>query len=87
MENLRKNPLKTPPLTKSQVADAANELLHESKKLASEIYEEGLNKLNTAEQHVKEYSHHVLRRVQENPVAAICIAGGIGFILSRLLKK
>lgn len=72
---------------KSQVGDAANELLNESKKLANELYEEGINKLSEAEQHFKEYSELFAKKIQEKPLTSILIAGGIGFILSKFLRK
>ena len=72
---------------KSQVSDAANELLNESKKLASELYEEGLHKFTEAEQQVKHYSDQLATKIQEKPLASILIAGGIGFLISKLLRK
>ncbi len=72
---------------KSQVVDAANDLLNEGKKLANEMYENGLNKLNEAEDQMKQYSDQIARKIQDNPLTSILIAGGIGFILSRLLRK
>lgn len=72
---------------KSHVGDAANELLNESKKLASEIYEEGLNKIGEAEEQIKEYSELFIKKIQDKPLTSILIAGGIGFLLSKLLRK
>ncbi len=72
---------------KSHVSDAANELLTESKKLANELYEEGLNKLSEAEQQLKDYSELFTKKIQEKPLTSLIIAGGIGFLLSKLLKK
>ncbi|MDI1351955.1 MAG: hypothetical protein PSV35_04170 [bacterium] len=71
---------------KSHVAEAANELLNESKKLAHELYEEGLNKLNTAEEQVKQYSDHMLLKVQKKPLTSVLMAIGLGFILAKILK-
>jgi ElaB/YqjD/DUF883 family membrane-anchored ribosome-binding protein len=72
---------------KSRVGGAANELLNESKKLANEMYEGSMNKLSTAEEQMKQYSDHMLRKVQNNPLTSMLIAGGIGYILSKLLRK
>jgi ElaB/YqjD/DUF883 family membrane-anchored ribosome-binding protein len=71
----------------SHVSDAASALLNESKKWAHEMREEGLNKVGEAEENMKEYSDQLLRKVQENPLTSVLIAGGIGFLLSTLLKK
>ena len=72
---------------KSQISHAANDLLNESKKLATELYEEGLNKLNGAEQQLKNYSDTFTNKIKERPFTSILIAGGIGFIVSKLLRK
>lgn len=77
----------TPRNTKSQVSHAANDLLTESKKLASAWYEDGLTKLNGAEKQIQTYSKKTAKKVQENPMTSLLIAGGIGFILSRLFMK
>lgn len=71
---------------KAQVNEAAVNLLNESKKMANELYNEGLNKVCEAEDQMKEYSEHLIKKVKENPVSAVLIAGGIGFLLSKILK-
>ncbi|MGL6028708.1 MAG: hypothetical protein ACRC0B_02530 [Legionella sp.] len=71
---------------KAQVNEAAANLLNESKKMANELYNEGLNKVCEAEDQMKEYSEHLIKKVKENPVSAVLIAGGIGFLLSKILK-
>ncbi len=72
---------------KAHVKEAASELLNESKKWANEMREEGLHKITEAEEDIKEYSDQLLKKVQENPLASVLIAGGIGFLLSSLLRK
>ncbi|HBI21648.1 MAG TPA: hypothetical protein DDY37_03535 [Legionella sp.] len=72
---------------KAKVGEAASDLLHEGKKLAQEVYEDGVKKATEVEHEVKEYSDELLAKVQENPLAAVLIAGGVGFLLSMLLKK
>ena len=71
----------------AHVSDAASDLLNDGKKLANELYKESLNQANAIEDQVKEYSDTLLKKVQENPLASVLIAGGIGFLLSTLLKK
>lgn len=66
---------------------AAKDLLDDGKKLANEVYEQGMNKVNEAGTNVKQYTDDLLIRVKENPMASILIAGGIGFLLSSLLKN
>lgn len=71
----------------SHLGDAASELLHEGKKLANELYEDGLHRVNAVEDNIKECSEALLRKVQKNPLSSVLIAGGIGFLLSALLRK
>ncbi len=72
---------------KSQVSEATTGLLDESKKMAHELYEEGLKHVDAVQKDVLHYSDDVLKAVRENPLKALLIAGGVGFILSALLKK
>ena len=69
------------------VADAASDLLHEGKKFANEMYEEGKDKVHIAQQTAKEYTDEVLLKVQQNPLTSVLIAAGVGFLLSSLLRK
>ena len=71
----------------AHVREAASTLLNEGKKLAHELYEENIDKVNKAHDHAKEYSDDLLEKVKENPLASILIAGGIGFLLSVILRK
>lgn len=73
--------------SKAHIGEAANHLLHEGKKLANDVYEEGLNKLEGVQDELKEYSDELLKKVQKNPLTSLLIAGGVGFLLSLLLKK
>ncbi len=72
---------------KAHVGEAASDLLNEGKKLASELYSEGLNKVNEAEETIKTYSDELLKNVQKNPLTSVLIAAGVGFLLSAILKK
>lgn len=72
---------------KSHVREAAADLLNEGKKLGNELYEEGTHKVHKAEEQIKEYSDELLKKVQQNPLRSVLIAGGIGFLLSALLRK
>lgn len=76
---------------RSHVADAASDLLNESKKLAHELYADSLDKVldtvGDVQHEAKEYSDALLKKVKENPLSSILIAGGVGFLLSLLVKK
>jgi ElaB/YqjD/DUF883 family membrane-anchored ribosome-binding protein len=83
MENINQNINDS----KSHIRDAAVDLLNEGKKFGNELYDEGTQKVNEVEEQLKEYSDELLKKVQENPLRAILIAGGVGFLLSALLRK
>ncbi|MBI2785312.1 MAG: hypothetical protein HYX60_02975 [Legionella longbeachae] len=72
---------------RAHIEAAASELLASGKRKANELYEEGVHKVNEAEENIKEYSDLVIKKVQENPLTSVLIAGGIGFLLSKLMKK
>jgi ElaB/YqjD/DUF883 family membrane-anchored ribosome-binding protein len=69
----------------------ASELLRDGKKLANALYEEGLKKVNKTvnktEDELKEYSDELMHKMQKNPITTLLIAGGVGFLLSLLLRK
>ena len=71
----------------NRVGKAAETFINEGKKLANELYEEGKTRVGDAEDSIKEYSDQLLTNVQKNPLTAILVAGGVGFLLSLLLKK
>ena len=72
---------------KAHAGEAATELLDETKKLATELYEEGIKKLEAAQKEANHYSDELLEKVREHPLKAILIAGGVGLLLSALLRK
>lgn len=69
------------------VGAAASDFLNEGKKFANEVYKEGKNQVGEIEDNMKEYSDQLLKKVQENPLTSILIAGGVGFLLSTFFKK
>lgn len=71
----------------SHVGVAVSDLLTEGKKYANELYEEGLDKMNSTERDIEKYSEELINKVRENPLKAVLIAGGIGFLVSALLRK
>lgn len=72
---------------KSHIEKAASDLLRDGKKLANALYEDGLSKVGQTEDNIKEYSDELVKKVQKNPLASVLIAGGVGFILSMILRK
>lgn len=72
---------------KAHLEEAASELFKEGKKRVNEVYEEGLNKACEIEENIKAYSDQLVRKIQQNPVTSVLIAGGIGYLLSKIMKK
>lgn len=62
--------------TESHVVDAASELLKASK-----------HKVCDVQHSIKCYSDEITHTVQTKPLLSLLVAGGIGFILSALLKR
>lgn len=69
------------------IKKAAQDLVDDGKKLANEVYEQGVNKVNEAGTNVRQYTDDLMVHVKENPLTSVLIAGGIGFLLSSLMKK
>ncbi|MCE0724511.1 MULTISPECIES: hypothetical protein [Legionella] len=84
MKSTNENRTYTP---KEHLEAAASQLLTEGKKKVNQLYKEGVNKANEVEGNVKEYSDSIVKKIQDNPLASVLVAGGIGFLLSRLMKK
>jgi ElaB/YqjD/DUF883 family membrane-anchored ribosome-binding protein len=55
--------------------------------VAEDLVQEGLKKTRQTEESIRECSDQLLRKVQENPLASILIAGGVGFLLAKILRK
>ena len=72
---------------KSHLREAVSDVMTEGKKFANELYEDGLGKASKVEDQVKDYSDEIVIKIKENPLRSVLIAGGVGFLLSLLLKK
>jgi ElaB/YqjD/DUF883 family membrane-anchored ribosome-binding protein len=65
----------------------ATDLLDEGKKYAHDLYEDGLKKVDEVQHNVQAHSEELLNHVRAHPLKAILIAGGVGMLLSALLRK
>lgn len=54
---------------------------------AADMYDKSKKKVNQLEKQLTGYSQDVTKLVKKEPLGALVIAGGIGFLLSRLLSK
>jgi ElaB/YqjD/DUF883 family membrane-anchored ribosome-binding protein len=73
--------------SQSPIGDQTNRVLDEAKKLGTEIYEEGKNKVEDLQGNIKENSDKLLQHIQEKPLHSVLIAAGVGFLISHLLRK
>lgn len=71
----------------SQGEEAASDLFNKSKKWANEVCDESMDCMNQVEKNIKECSDQLLQKIQENPLTSILIAGSIGFLLSKIMRK
>jgi ElaB/YqjD/DUF883 family membrane-anchored ribosome-binding protein len=67
--------------------ESATDLSDKGIDYAHSIYEDGMKKVSEAQQEVKLYSEELIEHVRQHPLKAILIAGGVGMLLSALLKK
>lgn len=78
---------KTTGTKKTHIGRVATSLLHHGKKVANDLYDEGMTKVGNAEDTVKEYSDELILQIQRKPFVSLLIAGGIGFLLSTLFRR
>lgn len=80
MESSRKKQDVSETTTPSQ--EETSDLLEQGKKVARDLYDSGMNRVNEAEQNIKEYSDQIMDKVKEKPMISMLLAAGIGYILS-----
>lgn len=69
------------------VKDKVESTSEQLKEKASDIYKDNKEYLNSLEQSMEEYSEQLTSKIKEYPLTSLAIAGGIGFLLSKLLRK
>lgn len=70
----------------NDTSSQSKRVLEETKKLGTDIYNDGTETINELKDKFQEHSDKVVQNVKEKPFTSLLIAAGIGFILSRLLK-
>ena len=77
--------------TQSKIKESASDLLHEGKKLATDIYQQSVDKVGEkvgdVEDCVHEYSDKLIKKIHTNPLSSVLVAIGVGMLLNSLLKK
>jgi hypothetical protein len=66
---------------------AADKLLKEGKQKAYELYEDGLDKAGEIEERIKKHADRLVEKIQEKPLTCMLIAGGVGYLLAKIMKK
>lgn len=74
-----------PPI--SPLEETTTEFLNHGKKLANLLCEEGVTAVKHIENSAEGHAGELLQKVRDNPLASLLIATGVGFVLSKLLKK
>ncbi|KTC76936.1 hypothetical protein [Legionella brunensis] len=75
-------------LGNSHLKEKTNKLLQGSKKLASELYEEGKHTVADVGDNLKGYSKQVTQKIHERPLATLLLVGGLSLIvLSTFLRR
>lgn len=79
---------------KNKSSELYNELKNKAEATAkqvtggvSDLYSEGKEHLHHLEHCIGKSSEEFIGTIKKNPISAVLIAGGIGFLLSHLLKK
>lgn len=72
---------------KPHLAQATNELLHNGQDSVYKLYETGMDKIDEINKKAHEITDEWTLKVKNNPVGAVLVAAGIGFILSRIFHR
>ncbi len=70
-----------------ETQEKVDSLADQVKDTANDLYEGSKEKLTSLEACIEEYTDEMIQKVKEKPITSLLIAGGIGFIISKLLKK
>lgn len=52
-----------------------------------ELINAGTQKIDDAQKEIHHYTEELVDKIKKNPLKAVLIAGGVGILLSSLLKK
>lgn len=85
--NLLDNGKQAAASTYEEIKEAAENLYDHTKVRAQDIYEGSKDKIRQTQENFQEYSDEIIQMVKDKPITSLLIAGGIGFILSALLRK
>lgn len=69
----------------SEAKDKAESAKEHVKETISDLYQGSKEKLTSLETCLEDYSDELIHKVRKKPITSLLIAGGVGFILSKLL--
>ncbi|KTD24538.1 MULTISPECIES: hypothetical protein [Legionella] len=72
---------------RAEIAEQADHVYHEAKKLGEQIYDEGKHRFDELHENVKGHTDKIAHKVHESPLSSLLMAAGIGFILARLFRR
>ena len=67
--------------------DKADDVSQHVKETTSHLYKESKDKINDIHDSVNDNKDELVKAIKRKPLQSVLIAGGIGFLLSKLLKK
>lgn len=77
--------------SQAKIKESAADIINESKKMAGDVYQQGVNKMNEkvhdAEEYMHDYSDKFVKKIHANPIGSVLVAVGVGMLLSSILRK
>ena len=71
----------------SDLKDKTECVSQQVKETVSDLYGEGKKKVGQAEDLLNEYSDSLIKTITKQPLTSVLVAAGIGYVMSKLLKK
>ena len=72
---------------KDETLEHAEALYRHVKNKANALYDDSIHSVHDAQEHLKQQRDNLAQHVREKPLTSLLIAGGIGFIISAILRK
>lgn len=70
-----------------KLADEAESNMQYFKESANKLMEEGKKKVGEAQQYLESHTDELIKIVQDKPLLSLLVAGGVGYLLSLMMKK
>lgn len=63
------------------------EVAHDIRETASHLYEEGKHQVENLKNYIDDYSDELIKMIKNKPLTSVLVAGGVGYLLAKLLKQ